>query len=199
MLRCDNAGKINKWEEMPNGSLRIFGTIAKVGWLKYDSEDGASLEYVDQKTLFDNDHLDSIGGAALTLGHPPDPVSPKNYKEYAVGSTGTQVFKNLPKKSIEIITIIGDEEAIKAVKEDGVRELSMGYTCEIERYEGKGNRYKQINRRCNHNALVRRARAKGAKLHLDGYAQGMIMEEGIEANSTPKSSIISYNQGVWSK
>lgn len=190
MLRCDNAGKINKWEEMPNGSLRIFGTIAKVGWLRYDFSDGSQLEYVDEDTLFDPEHLDSIGGAVLTLNHPPEPVTPSNYKQYAVGSTGTQVFKNLPKKSVDIITIIGDEAAIKAVKEDGIRELSMGYTCEIERHGGKGgNRYKQINRRCNHNALVRTARAQGARLHLDGYLHGNYKEDG--AIIKPKNTIIS--------
>ena len=163
-------GVINNVEVTANGMLRVWGTIAKVGWLEYRNDKGdIRLEYVPEETLFDPLHLDSIGGAVLTLNHPLEPVTPQNYKDYAVGTTGTQVVANYPRKCIDIVTIICDETAIKAVTEDGIRELSMGYDAETVLIGG--NKFKQIKRVCNHNAIVDVARARGAKLHIDGWVE----------------------------
>lgn len=169
MLHFDT-GKIGKYEETDEGFLRVFGTIAKVGWLDYMNQDGTTRkEYVSEETLFDANHLDSIGGAVLTLGHPPEMVTPDNYSKYAVGATGTKIIANTDQKAIDVVFIVNSKSAIKAIKEDGIRELSMGYQCEtIANNDGTFN---QSNRICNHNAIVETARCKGASLHLDGWYQ----------------------------
>ena len=169
MLHFDT-GKIGNYEETDEGFLRIFGTIAKVGWLDYINQDGTiRKEYVSEETLFDSKHLDSIGGAVLTLGHPPEMVNPDNYSKYAVGATGTKIIANIPKPAIDVVFIVNDSSAIKAIKEDGIRELSMGYRCEVQ--EKEDGTLCQLNRICNHNAIVKEARCRGAKLRLDGWYQ----------------------------
>ena len=162
-------GKINGTEETAEGFLRVFGTIAKVGWLEYLNGDGSKrLEYVPEETLFDMEHLDSIGGAVLTLGHPPVPVTPENYKDYAVGATGTRVEANTKKKCIDVVFVVNSKDAIDAIRK-GTRELSMGYKCEVS--QNSDGTFTQIKRICNHNAIVDEARCKGAKLHIDGWIQ----------------------------
>lgn len=167
MLRCDQ-GNISKVDKLPSGYLRIKGTIAQVGWLRYLNQDGSQrLEYVDEDTLFNEEHLNSIGGAPLTLQHPKEPMNPSNYKQYNVGATGTHVYARKDLGTVEIITVVCDESAIKAVLSKDAVDLSMGYECETVHLQG--NEYKQINRLCNHNALVAEGRANKARLHLDGY------------------------------
>ena len=169
MLHFDT-GKIGNYEETQEGFLRVFGTIAKVGWLDYINQDGTiRKEYVSEDTLFNEFHLDSIGGAVLTLGHPPEMVTPDNYSKFAVGATGTKIIANTVQKCVDVVFIVNDKKAIKAIKEDGIKELSMGYRCEtIENNDGTFN---QFNRVCNHNAIVSQARCEGASLHLDGWYQ----------------------------
>ena len=186
-------GNINNVEVMENGMLRIFGTIAKVGWLEYRNDKGdVRLEYVPEETLFDNKHLDSIGGATLTLNHPPESVNPLNYKKYTVGATGTRVVANLPKKCVDIVTIVCDEEAIKAVTEQGVTELSMGYDCETELISD--NKYRQIKRVCNHNAIVDTARCQGAKLHIDSWVNTNFLEDTKQEKTPliPKFKVVKF-------
>lgn len=164
-----DSGKIDGIEETQEGFLRIFGTIAKVGWLTYLNHDGTTRkEYVPEETLFDLEHLDSIGGAVLTLGHPPEIVTPNNYKQFAVGATGTKVEANTKKKAIDVVFIVNSQDAIDAIK-NGTRELSMGYRCEVR--SNTDGTYTQVKRICNHNAIVDEARCKGAKFHLDGWIQ----------------------------
>jgi len=166
-------GKIEDVEKTDEGFLRIFGTIAKVGWLEYMNSDGTTRkEYVPEETLFDLDHLDSIGGAVLTLGHPPEPVTPENYSKYAVGATGTKVMANTKKKAIDVVFIVNSKDAIESIR-NGTNELSMGYKCEVK--PNADGTFTQIKRICNHNAIVDEARCKGAKLHLDGWVQGDIL------------------------
>jgi hypothetical protein len=169
MLHFDN-GYIGKYEETNEGFLRVFGTIAKVGYLDYMSNDGTTRkEYVSEETLFNENHLDSIGGAVLTLGHPPEMVNPDNYKKYAVGATGTKIIANTIQKTIDVVFIVNDKNAIEAIKKDGIKELSMGYRCEV--IANNDGTFSQLNRVCNHNAIVEAARCKGASLHLDGWYQ----------------------------
>ena len=157
MLRCDR-GKIEKFEILPNGFIRIDGTVANTGKLRYHDRD----EYVTEEVLFDPLHVDSVKTATLTLYHPPKMITPKNYRKHTRGLVGGQSRKDGNKLTYSIV--ICDEEAIEKVKSRELTCLSMGYHCDTE---VRGGKIYQINRRCNHVALVPRGRAKDAKLHLD--------------------------------
>jgi hypothetical protein len=169
MLHYD-PGIIDKYEETVEGFLRIFGTIAKVGWLDYVNQDGTlRKEYVSEDVLFDPVHLKSIKGAVLTLGHPPEMVTPENYSTYTVGATGTQVFPNEKEKALDIILIVNARSAIDAIQVDGIRGLSMGYFCNAQ-INADGT-FSQKTRICNHNSIVEEPRCKGARLQMDGWYQ----------------------------
>lgn len=166
-FNLDFSGSIDKYDTLPCGSIRVWGTIAQVGWLEYyDVAGQVRYEYVSEDVLFEKAHLDSIGGSPITLNHPPAPITPKNYKQYAVGSTGTKIVAREDLGTVEIVTVIGDEEAIEAVKSKKTYNLSMGYTANTTLI--KDNLYNQSERRCNHNALVVAGRAPDAKIHIDG-------------------------------
>jgi hypothetical protein len=180
-------GKITKAQETQEGFLRIFGTIAKVGWLQYMNSDGTTREeYVSEETLFDPEHLESIGGAVLTLGHPEVPVTPENYKQYAVGATGTKVMANVKQKAIDVVFIVNSIDAINAIN-SGTRELSMGYKCEVK--ANPDGTFNQIKRICNHNAIVSEARCKGAKLHLDSWVMGDVVVQKERAKQVKYRTI----------
>jgi hypothetical protein len=197
MLHYDTGG-IGKYEETSEGFLRIFGTIAKVGWLDYINKDGSvRKEYVSEETLFDPDHLDSIGGAVVTLGHPPEMVTPDNYNKYTVGATGTKIFADTVKKAIDVVFIVNKEEAINAIKKDGIKELSMGYLCTTKPNEN--GTFTQIKRVCNHNAIVEKARCNGASLHTDGWYQVNKKDDLIYPSQKELVTIPTYKTTYYSQ
>lgn len=170
MLHFDT-GTIQNWEKTPDGFLRVMGTPARVGWLLYQNADGSQRwEYASPEAIFNPTHLDSIGGAPLTLGHPKEKVTPKNWKQYSIGAAGTKVIARQDSGLIDVLFIVADEEAIASIESGQTTELSMGYDCLTK--ERNDGRFDQIKRTCNHNSLVTIARAgREAKLHLDGWLQ----------------------------
>lgn len=167
MLHLDFTPIIS-YDRTPSGMLRVKGAIARVGWLKYYNKDGSERwEFVPPQTLFDGDHLDSIGLAPLTLNHPSEKVTPENYKKYAVGTVGDRVIANHDKGIIEVIHLIGDKEAIEAVESGKAKQLSMGYDCQTKQRED--GRYDQIKRIANHVSIVELARGgEELSLQIDG-------------------------------
>ena len=95
-LKCDTAN-IQGFEETSWGGLRIFGTIAQVGWLTYYEDDGTKrFEYVSPEVLFEDEHLRTIEGSPITLDHPPENINPQNWSTYAKGQSGSK--SNLDKR-----------------------------------------------------------------------------------------------------
>lgn len=185
MLHFDQ-GQINKIDVLPNGMLRIWGTIAQTGPLLYFNADGSKrLEHVSNDVLYETQHLDSIGGTTLTLGHPEEKVTPDNYKKYSVGATGTQIIKREDLGTLEVVTIVADRAAIDAIQKDGIKDLSMGYDCQIEK-RSDGD-YNQLNRICNHLAIVEKGRASKATLRLDEWQQDQA--ENIQVKPTKTKAI----------
>lgn len=166
VLHLDRGGKASLIETTTDGFLRVKGTIAQVGWLKYINRDGTiRKEYVSEEALFDENHLKSIGNAPITLLHPKGIITPQTYKKDTVGSTGSHVFARKDLGTVEIITMIGDQAAITSVLDGVTTDLSEGYRCSTS--HRKGNEFDQLNRDCNHNALVPEGRADKARLHID--------------------------------
>lgn len=185
-----DVGKIQNFDTTPDGFLRIWGTIAKTGDLLYRNADGSErVEHVPPETLFDQAHLDSIGGAPVTLGHPDALVTPDNWKDFAVGATSTKVVGDVTKGIVDILLIVGARDALDAI-ENGVTELSMGYMATVEK---RNDRLVQVKRVCNHNSIVQRARAQGAKLHVDGWTAKI----GIDKPGIKKSDRSSVYSSDW--
>jgi hypothetical protein len=111
--------------------------------------------------VFSQDSMKSAAHKPVTNNHPKDMVDSTNWKDVAVGQTadeitGQGVFIRVP-------LMVSDETAIKDI-EGGKRELSAGYTCELDFTPGltdSGEAYDAVQRniRFNHFAIVSKGRA----------------------------------------
>lgn len=115
--------------------------------------------------------LQTFSHAPITVGH-PERVTADNWKNLAKGEVSTEAEWKDGK--IRLPLIIKDAEAIQIV-EGGTRELSAGYTCQIEFADGitpDGEPYDAIQRniRVNHLAIVPKGRA-GEECRIGDGAQ----------------------------
>ncbi len=111
--------------------------------------------------VFADASLQSFTHAPVTMNHPDEAVTADNWKELAVGEVSTAAKKD--GEWVHLPLILKDAAAISAV-EDGKRELSAGYTCELVWGDGvtpDGQQFDatQTNIKINHLAVVTRARA----------------------------------------
>jgi len=105
--------------------------------------------------------LQTFSHAPITVDHPAELVTADNVKSLAVGEVSTAA--KWDGEWVTLPLILKDAAAIQSV-EGGKRELSAGYTCELEFTPGMtadGEAYDAVqkNIRINHLALVDRARA----------------------------------------
>lgn len=150
-----------------DGYLVADARIARTGVQMYLGSEvgrpdmGTVRVYRPGSEVFSRDTLASAAHRPVTNDHPPEQVNAENWKQYAVGQTGDEVagegiFVRVP-------LMVSDADAIRDI-EAGKRELSAGYTCELEFVDGKteaGEPYDAVqkNIRLNHVAIVASGRA----------------------------------------
>jgi hypothetical protein len=159
-----DAGQVQRFERTPEGFLRVYATVSRVGELKYRNADGSErIEVLSREELFRKDSLDSASMKPITLLHPPEPVTPGNAKDYMVGMNSHRLIQD--GDFLQVVATITHQDAIAAI-ENGTREMSAGYSVTVEqRTDGK---YEQRDRRYNHFAIVPRGRAGGdVRIHMD--------------------------------
>lgn len=105
--------------------------------------------------------LATFSHAPVTLGHPAEMVTADNWAALAKGEVSTEATWDGNK--IRLPLIVKDAAAIAAI-ESGTRELSAGYTCQLDFTDGvtpDGDAYDAIQRgiRINHLAIVTKGRA----------------------------------------
>ena len=127
--------------------------------------------YRGPEEVFADASLQSFTHAPITMDHPTESVTADNWKNLAVGEVSTMAKKD--GDWIHLPLILKDAKGIKAI-EDGKRELSAGYTCELEwtaglTADGKSFDAIQKNIRINHLAVVDAARA-GSKARIGDSA-----------------------------
>lgn len=161
--RYDYDGQISTFEKTPQGFLKVPGsTVTKTGVFPYlDTRGTLRQELRHPDDVFSQDSLTTLKNAPVTLEHPPSMITPANYKTYSKGYTTDRVEVN--NGMVECDIIIADDATISAVENRGLRELSSGYTADIESeqgtYDGTPYQYRQKNIRYNHIAIVRSGRA----------------------------------------
>lgn len=121
----------------------------------------------DASEVFAADSLQSFSHTSVTLDHPAGGVTPDNWKDEAVGEVSTAA--RIDGEWVQLPLVLKDRRAIEAVQ-GGKRELSAGYTCELdwtpgETADGQPFDASQRNIRINHLAIVDRARA-GSKARI---------------------------------
>lgn len=149
-----------------DGYLVAEIAVARTGVQQYHGSEigggnGLINVYRDESEVFALDSLASFVGKPVTDNHPPVEVKADNWKQFAVGSIGEGVLRD--GEHIKVPVTLMDADTIKAVQ-NGKREISMGYTAELEWADGvtaDGTAYqaKQKNIRINHLAIVDKGRA----------------------------------------
>ncbi|MEL6224565.1 MAG: DUF2213 domain-containing protein [Cyanobacteria bacterium J06627_8] len=182
-------GRVSDWEKLDDGRLRVKASVSRVGTLDYRLPDGSTqTEHLTADELFKPTSLETAGLAPVTLGHPEvGMVTPANWRKYSVGATGSKVEARKHDGLVDVVFVVGDEEAIAAIEEDGIREVSAGYTTELR---SDGEKLYQTDRKYNHFALVKRGRAgETVRLHLDGAPDWgvQIVERNDESESARNS------------
>ena len=147
--------KLNKINDKldANGYLRVTGYAARVGVLKYDTGN----EYVPPETLFDNNSLQTMIGAPVSIDH--HDFESFNGDGNVVGSV---VAAGQQDGKLRVDMVIYNDRAIEAIR-GGKTELSCGYKAEVSDGEGMvdGLHYDKIQtaRYYNHLAIVDFGRA----------------------------------------
>jgi len=146
--------------------------VGRVGIQTYMNSDGTTRkEYRPAEEVFHPDALASMVGKPITDAHPNGKVTAANFKKLTIGTilgAGKQDGDN-----VRVDIIIQDAEAIIKAEKGGVRELSLGYTVDLDETPGEynGEKYDVIQRnlKINHLALVPKGRAGNARLNLDRF------------------------------
>ncbi len=130
--------------------------------------------YRDAAEVFAPDSLQSFSHAPVTINHPDEAVTADNWKELSAGEVSTAAKQD--GEWIMLPLILKDKKAIVEV-EQGKRELSAGYTCNLDWTAGTtadGQAYdaQQRDIKINHLALVDRARAGSQARIGDGASWG---------------------------
>jgi len=117
--------------------------------------------------VFAKGSMGSYAHKPVTNDHPAEAVSAANWKDLAVGQIGDEVARD--GEFVRIPLVVMDAAAIKLV-EDGKRELSAGYVCDLAWEAGvtpDGQAYDAIQKdiRINHVAIVQNGRA-GSKARI---------------------------------
>lgn len=183
-------------EYTDEGFLRVPGRVAKTGTQQYLRRelglDGDPNEivvvYRPPEEVFKDSSLATYNGADVTVLHPKKLIDSKSFKETSVGvgiGSGRQ-----DGDFVVVDLIIKDAAAIKQVQ-DGLAELSAGYTAEYFDEKGTapdGTPYDYVQRdiRINHIALVPAARAgRQARLFDENpNPEGIKMKVTLDSGST---------------
>lgn len=165
-----------------NGFLKTKAYATRTGVFVYRRPDGSIFrELRVPQEVFRPDSMQSLRMVPITNDHPSEKiVNSKNAKRLQVGMTGDVHQEDHFLKAEVAIT---DASTIDEV-EKGKRELSCGYTCELEETPGvwEGQAYDAIQRNIvyNHLAVVMKGRAgPEVRMHLDA-------EDAIEVHTDEK-------------
>lgn len=117
--------------------------------------------YRSPEEVFATDSLRSFTHAPITLDHPKEQVTAETWKDLAVGEVSTMAKKD--GEWVLLPLILKDAKGIAEV-EGGKRQLSAGYTCELDwtpgtTADGQAFDAQQKNIKINHLAIVDAARA----------------------------------------
>lgn len=160
--------------------------------------------------VFNKDSMGSYAHRPVTIDHPPVAVTADNWRDYAVGMVGDEVARD--GEFVRVPLVLMDAGAIKAVQ-GGKRELSQGYTCDLDFTAGKtddGLEFDAVQRniRANHTAVVGLARgghelkigdtAMTKMVTLDNHSvevsdAAAILFDAIQAKLTAAEKIIADN------
>ncbi len=154
MKRFD-ALPVRAFSRTPQGGLKVQGNLTRSGIFEYRRADGSvRKEYRPPEEVFTASHLDSFKGAPVTIGH-PGLMTPDNWKQHSVGHVSEDIRQD--EKYVTATLYVQDAQAIKAIEDGKLLELSCGYDVDLDETPGEANgeRYDAVQRniRGNHVAM----------------------------------------------
>jgi uncharacterized protein len=160
--KLSSAFNIDESRVTAEGYLWLRAKLARTGVQEYHASevgkagDAIIRVYRPPEQVFDAVSMASFFNKPVTNNHPPEQVTPDNFKKYAVGYAGDKVTREGDNLVGDIL--ITDRAAINAVR-TGKVEISNGYSLELEWNAGvtpSGEAYDAIQTkiRGNHIALV---------------------------------------------
>lgn len=155
--RKDNF-EFNTFEKTSNGFLRLSGIVTRAGVFKY--RDGNELRSVEEVT--NTNSLDTMFAIPVTWGHPNDLINTDKLLLYQKGFVASKPVVEVTEDNVTVIRlddiIVQDAGLIYEITENGLREFSLGYTCDLEEITNEDYVRVQKNIIYNHLALVRDSR-----------------------------------------
>ena len=155
----------------PEGYLRDRPIVTTCGIFEYEDDDGTvHYELRLPEDVFEPDSLKSYKGKPVIYTHNAGEITKDNVSRETIGTVLSDGIRDGTDVRAEIV--IHDADKLQR----GLRELSLGYDCDLEEKSGtwEGQHYDciQHNIRINHLALVDTARAgHRARLNLDGKSK----------------------------
>lgn len=163
----------------PNGWVDAPGSLPIVGTFPYP--EFGTVEYVPPETAHDPASLATLRGIPLTIDHPAGMVTADNARDLTHG----WVLDYAPTPDgVSVVVRLASSEAIKAARDGGMDQLSLGYDCQVDETPGvdpSGTPYTGIQRGrvYNHLAEVGLARVGGgARLRFDAMKHAKLVHAG---------------------
>lgn len=152
--RYDGA-KLRNPRRTPTDGVVLDGAVTRIGVFPYRLSDGTTRrELRHPEEVFSVDSLRTLKAAAVTDLHPKGGVDTGNWRKLSIGHVDN------PRQEGDHVTAdvyIQDANAITKLDAGALKELSCGYTCDLEMSPGiwQGERYDAIQRtiRYNHVAI----------------------------------------------
>jgi hypothetical protein len=160
---------MNFTDSVQIGDVRLTGDgymvadvkVARTGYEIGRPEQDIVRVYRSEEEVFSHDAMGSFAHKPITLDHPSSLVTAENWKRHSIGFTSGDIARD--GGFLRVPLMLADAEAVQAVR-DGKRELSAGYTCNIDWSPGQtpdGQAFdaRQVGIKANHIAVVDAARA----------------------------------------
>jgi len=160
-IRITNDGYLVAEARVARTGIQLYSA----GELGMDGEQARVVRvYRPPEEVFAADAMASYAHRPITSDHPTELVDASNWQQYAKGQTGDEVLRD--GEFVRVPIMLMDKAAI-ADHSNGKRQLSMGYTMDLDTTAGttpEGEQYDavQTNLRMNHLALVSLARGGSA-------------------------------------
>jgi hypothetical protein len=190
-----DAAEVTKTRVTKDGYLVADARVSRVGLQTYTGAEVGKPElalvtvYRPEEEVFNSDSIASYAHRPVTVGHPAEGVTAKNWRDVARGSVGGDIVRD--GGFVRVPMTIMDQAAIDQINA-GTREISMGYHCRLEFADGEtpdGKPYQAIQRdlRMNHAAIVPRGRA-GAECRIgDSWSDFNTADERVSGGDTQRT------------
>jgi hypothetical protein len=179
------------WKKTTDGRLRVPVTLTRTGIFNYYDSTGKLIrELRSEEEVLKAESLQTMEGMYFTDEHPPEFLTPDNWKNYSTGTVGDTIT---PRKD-NIITFIDSflsvfDRNTQQLMEDGIKqEVSCGYTCRTIMDSGVWNGLpydaRQVDIKYNHVSLVKKGRAGSkVKIRRDSAEENVLIEAEINSNN----------------